>query len=233
MDEVIEMQHRSEFGNVEVEAFIHGSHVLADVTSSAEIDLATLRNLVQSSIASVTDQLAFLLGNHVNVEIFAAITPTGYKHVFGVEFDYIRDKLTTEEAFGEWLPKILTVYRTRAGPYLQRCLTDYRMAMEHPEDTGFYCFRAVESLRQVFKEDEVDNGDSWSSLREATGVSRSTIEKKIQNYSNARRHGDLFTITSEERKLVLESTWEIIREFIEYASEKMDELGSPNGNSGS
>jgi len=178
--------------------------------------------LVRRGASSLTDPLAFLVGKYLSVEILGVITPSGHKRVFGVEHSYIQEKISPKDVQEKWFPKIMNAYQTEASPYLQRCFTDYRLALEHAEDTGFYCFRAIESLRQFFNE-QGDKNRSWKKLRDATNTDRDTIEENIQEYSKNRRHGDVYLITGEERKLVLETTWDIITGFIEYVDEKLEQ----------
>jgi len=226
MEDAVRLQHRGLYDEIDMELFIHGSHVLVDVDAPEEVDnLATLRNAVQSSVSSVTDPLAFILGQHVDVEVFACITPSGYKRVFGVKHDYISDKIDQEKEIRNWFSKIMNAYQTGASPFIQRCFTDFRLAMNHPEDTGFYCYRAVESLRQFFKDgSNSDDDESWEELRGAISFDRDTIEEDIKAYADPRRHGEPFSITGEERQLVLETTWEIIREFIEYSNKELSSV---------
>lgn len=216
-----ELQHMSQFGTLQIEIFAHGSQLLIEVqTEDTTNDIFTIKNLVKSSVSSLTDPLSFLVGKRVNVEILGVITPSGRKRVFGVELHYISGKISQEEIQDKWLPKIMDAYQTEASPYIQRAFRDYRLAMEYGEDTGFYCFRAIESLRQFFKNE--DDAESWERLRDTLDVDRSTIEDGVQNYSKKRRHGDVYSITGEERQQILETTWDIIKRFIEFADEELE-----------
>lgn len=220
----INLQHTSQFGSFEMHIFAHGSQLLVEVEMEDKIEnIHTFKNLVHRGASSLTDTLAFLMGRHVTVEILAVITPSGEKRVFGVVYPYIDEKIKYEDVQEEWLPKITSVYQTEASPYLQRCFTDYRLAMEHAEDTGFYCFRAVETLRQFFNKED-DDSDSWEKLRKSIDIERDIIEENIQIYSEKRRHGDVYTITGDERQLVLETTWKIIKKFIEYADKELSRI---------
>ncbi|WP_147587239.1 hypothetical protein [Halorubrum lipolyticum] len=218
----VSLQHRSQFINFEIDIFTHGSQLLVQVHPESEVeDLDTLQNLVQSSVSSITDPFAFIYGKHVSVEITGAITPSGSKRVFGIEHGYIAEKTTQNGEADEWYGKILDVYSTDAAPYLQRAFRDYRLALEHAEDTGFYCFRSIESLRQFYKES--DDTESWERLRSDIEVSRETIEQGIQIYAKDRRHGDVYSLSGEERKEILETTWTILSSFIDRLSEQAED----------
>lgn len=215
----VSLQHRSPFIEFEIDIFTHSSQVLVQVHPESEVEnLGTLKNLVQTSVASLTDPIAFVFGQHVSVEITGVITPSGHKRVFGVEHEYIAERTSQKGEADEWIEKILNVYSTDAAPYLQRAFRDYRLALEHAEDTGFYCFRSTESLRQFYKES--DDSDSWEKLREEIGISRETIEQGIQRYAGDRRHGDSYSLTGEERREILETTWTILGSFINHLSEQ-------------
>ena len=223
----ISLQHRSQWGDYRMNIFIHGSQILVDVPVE-DVDevenIHTLRNLVQSAVSSLTDFLAFLEGLYVSVEIISVIDTEGRKRVFGVKYSPVAKKVDSQDKRDELLTKVVRAYQTEASPYLQRAFTDYRLAMNHAEDTGFYCFRAVESIRQFFYDGNKDK--SWKKLREALDVERETIEDRIQKYSKRRRHGDLDSLTAEERNQIIVTTWDILESFIEYASSELDDLYS-------
>ncbi|NLV04096.1 hypothetical protein [Haloferax volcanii] len=222
MEDITELHYESNLTTFDMELYIHGSHILAEVTPTEEVNnLATLRNLVESAVESLTDQLAFLQGIYVHARMIGVIGPDGYKHVFGHSHGAISGRFTPEEISEDWMPKIQAIYHTEAGKYLQHCLTDFRLALEHAEDTGFYCYRAVESLRQYFKSKGVSKTESWSDLRDAVEIDRDTIEENIKQYADDRRHGDPTSITNEDRTRVLETAWEIIRGFVEFADSEL------------
>ncbi|MFK8213356.1 MULTISPECIES: hypothetical protein [unclassified Haloferax] len=228
IEEVAELYYENDFTTFDMELFIHGSHILAEVTPTEDVDnLATLRNLVESAVESLTDPIAFLNGVYVHVEITGVIAPDGYKRVFGYNHGAISGRFTQQEISEDWMPKVQSTYQTEAGKYLQRCLTDFRLALEHAEDTGFYSYRAIESLRQYFKSRENNKKESWIALREAVEVDQKIIEENIKEYADGRRHGEPTSITNEDRTRVLETTWGIIRSFLEFADSELNTQQDP------
>jgi len=79
------------------------------------------------------------------------------------------------------------------NPLVRHALADHREARRLNEDSAFYCFRAIESLRQHFLADGVEDVGaarkrSWDQLREVLGVEREPIDE-IRLVGNERRHG--------------------------------------------
>jgi len=87
--------------------------------------------------------------------------------------------------------------------------------MKHPDDTAFYCFRALESLkyycRARFKIDS--ESDQWKKLSEITGAGKDDI-KFIREKAFPVRHGDVVGITSDDRVKMFLTTWDIVDAFL-------------------
>ncbi len=114
------------------------------------------------------------------------------------------------------------------GPYLghsvtnanvRHALADIRMAMGFTEDCFFYCYRAIESMRQQYFDDPgafddgADRRQSWVRLREALDVDESTL-RALHVKANTRRHGRNVSSQFEERREAVRMTRELLRKFI-------------------
>jgi hypothetical protein len=100
---------------------------------------------------------------------------------------------------------------------LRRALADLRQAIRSPSDTGFYCYRAVESLRHAFvrETDKDDTEPSWIALKQALNYDRSFIEK-IEFYGGNQRHGKEMWMPWIDREICLRNAWEIVDRFCIY-----------------
>lgn len=222
LEDEMQIIHGTDSHQIEINVFIHGSQILIEAFPDYEVEnIHTLRNMVRNGVKSLTNPLSFLSGHYVDIEITSVIGPDGHKRVFGVVYGFIEDNLTEEEIREEIFPALMKLYSTEAGEYLQQAFADFRLAMEHPIDTGFFCFRAVESLRQFF-DDGGSDSESWDRLRSNLDVDRETIEENIQAYASDRRHGDVIEITEDERNQALQATWDIIYSFINYGRREFD-----------
>lgn len=88
------------------------------------------------------------------------------------------------------------------APEMQLILGDFRDAMRRPAGTGFYCYRAIESMMQVVRGDSEKEIYAWERLRSSLNISRKAIDT-VKAHADDARHGKLNQITSEDRANVL------------------------------
>ena len=104
------------------------------------------------------------------------------------------------------------------GILINRCFSDLVSAMKHADDTAFYCYRAIESLRLHCA---VSHGlkdkkpkIQWEKFREVLSLSKDKFVK-ITESSKLVRHGDVASITGEERADILKETWDVVTSYLE------------------
>lgn len=106
----------------------------------------TLKNIVEDAIRVALDALGYTLACGYNLEIIQMIDSIGNPPVvFGVGIPAIENSAASA---GVKFENIVSIFVDRKGQYLQRCLADLREAIRAPKDTGFFCYRGIESLRQ-------------------------------------------------------------------------------------
>lgn len=198
---------------------IYSSQVMAVAEFDEEIHIHTLKNWVTSMASSHVDVYAFATGRAFNVEITAGIQPNGKMVVFGESIP-THEKRIPEDDVGDFVNSVIDLYGMPNGEYLMLCLSDFKRAIQNPEDTGFHCFRSIESIRQYFKYefDLADGSPTWEKLRNELGFEREHIDF-IQEYQGDRRHGDVRWITEQERGEITERAWDVIDAFIKYLEE--------------
>ena len=89
--------------------------------------------------------------------------------------------------------------------------------MKYADDTGFYCYRAIEALRHhcsathalLAKSKDVQ----WEKFREISGVDIQAIEI-LKNAAGEVRHGGVTNVTSEDREKFFETTWNIVGSYL-------------------
>jgi hypothetical protein len=124
--------------------------------------------------------------------------------VFGVGIPALEQAASTD---GVTFESIMKVFNDREGGYLQRCLGDLREAIRAPKDTGFFYYRAVESLRQFFASERGMTADkaSWEMLRSELGIDRADIDA-IKLMADHGRHGISVAISDDGRAKTLRPT---------------------------
>ena len=201
------------------------SQVTAVFEAENEVsDLNTLKNYVADAVRVEVDTLGYLNGCGYEVEIVQLIpaeatTPL----VFGVGIPALgSDSSELPSRFLE----IMQVFQDPRGSYLQRCFADLREAIRSPKDTGFFCYRGIEALRQFFVLESGAKGhkNSWDELRQALGVERATIDY-VKDFADPVRHGAAKPIADHERAEVFRKTWAVVARFIEFAKRGYKTVG--------
>jgi len=93
-------------------------------------------------------------------------------------------------------------------------------ALNHPIDTGFFCYRSLEALRQNFIPQGVGDDDearlkSWKDMGEALKVRLSYI-KLIKDNAGVTRHGKVQNVSGSEIQEMIDTTWKIIDRYLVY-----------------
>jgi len=187
------------------------------VTDTIFDDPYTLKNYIDDSIRTIVDALGYTKGCGYDCEIIQMVDDIGNEPiVFGVGIPVLS---AGDDQSISAFTHIVSLYADKRCAYLQRCLSDLREAIRSPKDTGFFCYRAIESLRNYFMVEKQMKTDrkSWGVLRQELGVDRQEIDF-IKQFSDPLRHGSTKPITDSERASVLRRTWTIVDKYIEYAS---------------
>ncbi|MBI4379174.1 MAG: hypothetical protein HY578_08775 [Nitrospinae bacterium] len=175
-----------------------------------------MRNIIKDGVELLANVVGFLKGYAYNVEIIKVFdNDLNLTVIFGIEIPALEERNKKREP-----ADINHKYPLCLGPdgvYLRRCLGDLNMAIQHLDDTAFYCFRALESLKQYFGYILEISGDreQWEEMSKAIGGNREDIEP-IRKLAFPARHGVPEPITDKKRKEVFLITWDIVEKFMDY-----------------
>jgi hypothetical protein len=192
-----------------------------------EHDINTLRNSVRSVVFNIVNSYGYIKGSAFEIEITKILKDSGEHMIFGVEIPVIEQRylLLSQEDKGVKFNNLLNLTYGPDGKYFRRCLSDCMMSMRHPEDTGFYCYRALESLKQYFsyrfKLEEKRDVVQWRKMVEELGITEShylSIESWRKPYAYAARHGVPEAISEEWRIKIFNDTWEAVDKYVSYRS---------------
>ena len=192
---------------------IYANQVTATVESD-EPNLYTLRNLVRSETEFVTSVAGFLLGHGYDVEITKVFDlQLASTQVFGIDIPVV-----SQRAQGRDVPAVVNAifplcYGSDAV-YLRRCLADLTAALRRLDDAPFYCYRALESLRQSFGAG-LSDGEQWQAMAQALGSSKEEMEP-LRSLAFPARHGAAKPLTDDERGKIYMYTWDIVERYIDY-----------------
>jgi hypothetical protein len=179
-------------------------------TDSLVPNVFRLKNIVSDAVRVEVDTVGFLYGHGYDVEIVQVIRPDSIEPVvFGVDIPTLKPEADMAGRF----TNAMRLFADTKGAYLQRCLADLREAIRSPRDTGFFCYRAVESLRQFFVAEAGASSDraSWELMRSTLKVERSAFDY-IKSFADVPRHGGSKGISDGERADVF-----LVNAYIDYA----------------
>ena len=180
-------------------------------------DIFDLKNMVKTVVTNHIAMLAYLKGYAYEIEIDRVLNPArNVDYVFGIGIPCLEKRCASVD------PNLaLNALADKAigpdGVYLTRCFNDLASAMTHADDTAFYCYRAIESLRKhcASRYGLLEKGDNeqWMKFRDVAGVQKTEVIK-IKDAADPLRHGDVSSMTSDERAKLFMSTWDIVDAYL-------------------
>ncbi len=200
---------------------IYNNQVTAFVDTD-ESDISTVRNLVRSEVEFVTSVGGFLAGYGYEVEITKVFSEDiQITKVFGIDISALVERQQGIN-FNEAINAIFPLCYGELAIFLRRCLNDLSFAIKRLDDTAFYCFRAIESLRQSFglEQNLTDEKQQWAAMTAATGKTKEDIEP-LRTHAFPARHGIPRPLSDDERKELFLLTWEVVESYIDYRLAKM------------
>ncbi|MCT8972838.1 hypothetical protein [Microbaculum marinisediminis] len=143
----------------------------------------TLYNIILNDLAII----GYLEGHYYSVDIFRAINRDNkIDIVFGIDIPCIKEinaKRNTKIEFNE----IRNLCIGKSGIILRRSLRDLTSAMKNADDTGFYCYRSIESLKNHFVyENNIENlkeYDQWKIFRDKIKLKKDDI-MEVKSFSD-------------------------------------------------
>ena len=195
---------------------IRNSEVEAQVRSAEPItDLATVRYAVEHEAQNLVDVMGFLKAQCFTVDIDRVVSDAGVVRYFSnYSFvsinDLINEQLNEDEDF------LSIVDVQRRNPYLRKALADIRDAIRRFNDTPLYAYRAIESIRQHYQRNKIDDDRSrrqaWKEMREdlELGISELQLLAKASRHV---RHGQQAPSEGIERVEMVRIAWKVIYRF--------------------
>jgi hypothetical protein len=203
----------------EVVVSVVNSQLAATLTTEEPVEnLDDMRERVEGVARFCVDSLGFLLACGYDLELTQVVATDPIKHnVFGVHVEGVTEKAqySAQEIYDRF-QKTVGVAPNKQQP-LRRSLVDFREAIRSHDDAPFFCFRAIEDLRQFFALSNDDVKKSWSDMAMKLSLSTETADyvwKTLRPTAMSVRHGAGTPVDSEDRRKMLRVTWEIIDRFI-------------------
>lgn len=193
------------------------NQVAVTVESPNEWDIFDLRNVVVNLVRSQLDAIGYLVGHAYELEITRVVNhELSVDQVFGIDMPCIAGRERSGE-LGESFTELLPKLQGSRGVLLKRCFADLASAMRNADDTAFYCYRALESLRHHCASthglSDAIKQLQWDKFREVLAIEKGVIDP-IRVAAEATRHGEAVAVTGTERVELLTATWRIVDSYI-------------------
>ncbi|WP_232080706.1 hypothetical protein [Variovorax sp. SRS16] len=189
------------------------NQISVQIDSGYEWGVLDLRNVVKGILQLQLAIIGFLKGYAYDFAVTRVINHRReIDYVFGIDVPCIskpRETTNLEVALTELRGKVLGQH----GVFVQRCLSDLLSALKNADDTGFYCYRAIESLRHhcaaVHGVAHAGKAVQWVKFQEVSGATEEVL-RAIKAEADPLRHGDVFGISEDNSVKLLTSTWEVV-----------------------
>lgn len=187
------------------------------IDTEQEWNIYDLRNVVYTILQNDLAILSFITGYAYQLEITRALNKElSIDRVFGIEIPCIEERNKGVDIMARF-EEIVSKVSGADGMYLHRCFTDLVSAMKMAEDTGFYCYRAIESLvhhcASINEIGSVNESAKWEKFREVSGTSKELIYA-IKKFADSTRHGKPLKITSADRSTLFMTSWDIVETYL-------------------
>jgi hypothetical protein len=204
---------------------VHLNIILNQIGVTVEVEqeferIFDLRNIVKDIIQDDLALVGFIKGHAYNFEITRVINRSfSTDFVFGIDIPVIAERNKDMSVQGRF-EEILRKATTPDGIYLKRCFSDLVAAMKDHQNSSFYCYLAIESLRNhcavannmlISKEKA-----QWKKFREVSGYCREDIERYKPEYADQQRHGKPGKpMSDQERAEMFLLTWDIVDAYLD------------------
>jgi hypothetical protein len=183
------------------------------VWSEHDWDIYDLRNVVKHLLQTELAIVGYLRGYAYDIEVTRVLNQSRHvDYVFGIDIPCISERNKSLDVGAELL-KLRTKVTGPHGVFLHRCFNDLAFSMKESGDTGFYCYRAIESLRHhcaaVHGLSSGEKSKQWEKFREITGCDEQAL-RAIKLAADPLRHGGIGGTSSADRERLFNLTWDIV-----------------------
>jgi hypothetical protein len=180
-------------------------------------DIFDLRNVVWEIVRRQIDMVGYIKGYAYDLEITRVIN-RGHNIdvVFGIEIRCLEERGKSLDLQAE-MQKLIVRSSGENGTLIARCMRDLISAMKDSNDSAFYCYRAIESLKNhcaiVNSLTMTNDRAQWDRFRETAGCDKDML-MGIKEQADPVRHGSNAGLTGEQREKLFLTTWGIVDNYL-------------------
>lgn len=193
------------------------NQVVVWIETEHDWDIFDLRNVVANIVQGHLQMVGYLKGFAYDFELTRVLNQErSTDYVFGIDIPCLAAR-GAEIDLSDALSKLRDKTFGTSGVYLIRCFSDLNSAMKHADDTGFYCYRAIESLRHhcaaINSLTEESKSIQWAKFREIAGCEEQIL-REIKAAADPLRHGQFVDSTSANRERLFTITWNTVDSYL-------------------
>lgn len=189
------------------------NQVAVTVESEHNWDIFDLRNVVKNIVQNHLAMVGYFMGYAYDFEITRVLNLCReIDYVFGIDIPWLAER--NKEI--DLVVALASLREKTAGPngiFLNRCFSDLAASMKHADDTAFYCYRAIESLRHHCASEHSLTDESkamqWEKFRQVSGCSEDIL-RQIKVAADPLRHGEATGGNSDDRASLFMATWDVV-----------------------
>ncbi len=210
----------TEAGECTLRLLLAGSDVALHVTTSDEVrDLGTLKNQIQTVTNAIFDATTYYTGLVVTVEITSVVVP----HPWLARFE-VKSEAVAAAAAGTAVAQDVFFNLAVESVDLRSALADLREAIRSPNDTGFFAYRAVETIMQAFRSSAQEESRTvWPRFRSTLRLSEPYL-KSMTPFSTLNRHGTISPLSGQVREELIIKARTVIHRYASYLASGKKEL---------
>jgi len=170
------------------------------------------KTVVEESIRAILDVHGYSQGKAFDVDIKTCVEPSGEVREYGIGVDELMKDTSSRPVQSSEIIRAFS-----KSDYLPIALGDLRESIKSGH-TAFYCYRALESIRQHFY--KAEDGDkrchSWERMRDNLNITKEWINARIGDYAVPSRHGSSKPMSNMEIVITIKSAWQVMDRFCFY-----------------
>jgi len=185
-----------------------------------ELNLATLKNTVESAVRILVDGIGYTTACGFDVEIESAYDLSKKEiTMFSVQEEFFDSEEDLKCIRDGRPPSVLGVDKEKICDLmgidisLRLAMADFRESIRNPDVTAFHCMRAIESLKHSDFLSSKDSSQKLGQLKISLKITKKTMDK-ISIPGKDQRHGKAVKQSWQNRKEQMYITWEIIRRYL-------------------
>lgn len=204
---------------------IEWSQVIVRVSEvRLQVDLPTLKETVAHLVRVLIATIGYTNGCGYEVEIESSMDDAGAHMVYGVQAIELGEAVD-----GRMVPireGLSELALSGEGICFRRAILDLQAAARQATDSSFYCYRAIESVMQHFRDGGSEKKtDAWEQMRAALRVHKSWIDR-VKPAADVQRHGEfVFEVSAPGRREALFTAWRVVDRFALFLLKGMKPLG--------